>query len=249
MLSSLAVVGAAGYAFKVWKESGARDRSALILIGLIFVIGINSALFHSVRSLWLYAAETAPIVVLVLLAFGLVLMRLFRQSVLLTAVHLLGFFFATLMVTLMLTPKALGNGAAYVVPLIALYMLGTILILRARMAMHEDRILMGAAAARSNNRHFPELKTGYALVQVGVLLALGLLARAYDISLCKYFPIGLHMVWHLVIAIALLVLTLAIIRHTRPVAQRASDGAETGTGPANDGWPPKNRLPFQQPSL
>jgi hypothetical protein len=228
-LTSLAMIAGGFYALRVWKNQGNNERVTLLLIGLQVLIGLNSALFHATRADWLLVADVVPIVGFMVLAFAILLSRVFAQSRAIVAVHLIGFLLACLMVTMMITPRALGSGGYFVVPLVVTYVLGATVVLRARLGMHDDQVTLGAPIAGRASRHFPDLRIGYVLLQVGVLLALGLLARAYDLRLCATFPFGLHMVWHLIVALAATILTVGIIRYTRtasPVAGQAAAQTE-----------------------
>ena len=208
------VVGTLGY--RLWRQRGNGDRGNLLLIAAVFLVGVGSILFHAMPNPLTLFADLVPILVFIVGAFVLILNRLLGQTFLQTGLHICGFLIAVLMVTLMFTPRALGNGAWFVVPLLTLYVLGGTLVLRARLAMSENRHLVGRQAERLDREVFPQLKMGYALLQCGLVLAIGILVRAYDVSLCGRFPLGLHFVWHIVVAGAVYILLLACIRYTTP---------------------------------
>lgn len=213
---TILALGAVGYG--VWRRHGRGDRGTLLLVACMLLIGVGSVLFHAMPSALTLFADLVPIILFIVWAFVLILIRLFGQSFLQTGLHIAGFLIASLMVTLMFTPQALGNGVWFVVPLLTLYVLGGTLVLRARLMMRENSHLVGRHAELLDREVFPQLKMGYALLQCGLVLAFGILARAYDVNLCGQFPLGLHFVWHLIVAFAAYILMTACIRYTAPVA-------------------------------
>lgn len=221
-LSSLAVIIVAIIGLRAWYRKGGLDRLTLLLVAAVFLTGIGSAMFHTLRSPLTFFTEIVPVFIFILGCLAIIIMRLFGQGAVITLIHLVGFSAATLMVTLMLTPKAIGNGSWFIMPLIAQYILGATLVLRGRVGMYEDRHLVGRAAKQSDLINFPQLKMGYALIQSGLLLAVALLARSYDSQLCEQFPLGLHFVWHLLVAGAIGTLLFACIKYTHPVASGAT---------------------------
>lgn len=223
--SALAMLVVAMLGYNVWRKQGNGDRGSLLLVAAAFLIGIGAMLFHAMPNVLTLFADVVPIIVFIIGVFVLILSRLLGQSLLQTGLHICGFLCALLMVTLMFTPRALGHGVWLAVPLLALYILGGTLILRARLAMRQNSHLVGRHAERLDREYFPQVKMGYALLQCGIVLALGLLVRAYDSTLCEQFPLGLHFVWHIIVAAAVYILLTACIRY-------ASDGAAVRTAQA-----------------
>lgn len=224
VVTSLAMLVSAAISYSAWKRQGEGDRVTLLLVLCVVLIGLGSFSFHTTRSSIALFLDVVPTVLFMLVAFYIILTRLCGQTPLQTGLHMAGFCAANLMVTLVISPRAMGFGAWFVVPLVTLYALGAWLILTGRLGMHEDRTLAGRAAAESDRRHFPQIKMGYAVIQSGLLVALGLVARAYDQKLCSVLPFGLHAVWHVLVASAVTVLCVACIRYAR-VPQSASHHA------------------------
>ena len=215
-VTTLAVMLVAVRGYAIWRRRGGLDRGTLFMVAFTFLIGLGALLFHMIPTPFTLVADVLPIMLFMLCAFMLILTRLLEQTPLQTVLHLAGFLTSSLMVTLMLTPQALGNGAWLVTPLIVLYILGGTLVLRARLAMHDNQHLVGHSADRSDRKIFPQLKMGYALIQCGLVLAVGLLVRAYDMRLCGDLPFGLHFVWHIIVSIAVMILLNACILYTEP---------------------------------
>lgn len=208
LLTALAFLCVAAVAFHHWRAGGGADRGGLALVAATAGVGLGWPLAHLGWPGLAPLAEVLPILGLAMVTFALVLSRCLdlppRQV---TALGL------ALLAGVALAHRALGPLAAMVVPLFALYSLAATLVLRARLGMHQDRDLKGSAAARSDRRHFPHLKLGYALIQTGILIALGLVVRAYDAALCGVLPFGLHALWHLIAALAAATLVFGILRH------------------------------------
>lgn len=175
------------------------DGPVIWLVGLMVVIAIGSFLFHTFATVWAAIADTGPIM-LFILSYFTVAMRCFGgygwgRSVLLT----LGFI-AVLVglsyVLNLLLRDLIGGSVSYVPALLSIWAVGLWLIARADPA-------------------------GSWLLAAGVVFAVSLTARAIDYPLCADFPIGTHWVWHMLNAVVLGTLTMAVIRHGR---QRNLDG-------------------------
>jgi hypothetical protein len=221
VLTAFACLAVAALALRLWRAGGGRDRGGLALVLATAGIGLGWPLAHLGWPALAVVAELLPVLLVGLIAFALVLHRVLEASPLQVIAAC-----SALLAALGLVLGALGPLAAAVVPLFALYCLAATLILRARLGMHQDRELKGLAAARSDRRHFPHVKLGYALVQTGILIAIGIVVRAYDAALCGVAPVSLHALWHLLAALAVSALVFGILRHAPPQPGRALAGAE-----------------------
>lgn len=223
--SSLAISLVSLFALLAWRRLSGRDWPLLAVIGMAFVIGPLSAVFHwapTVAGSWF---DVVPMQAFVLSTFALVLHRMLHFDRLVTALHLSGFVLLAQIFKLVLPESALGGGAHYVAPLLALYILGGGLIISARLGMHEHENATGARAARADAEHFPRLHAGYGLIQVGILLAVALVLRAMDMPLCASWPYGTHFVWHILVALAVGKLLLVCVAHSAAQARTTARAA------------------------
>jgi len=220
-ISALAVSFAAIYALIAWRRLPSRDWPLFAVIVMAFVIGPMSAAFHWAPTLPGLLFDVIPIQVFVLSVFALVLLRILQFDLLVTALNLAGFVLVAQMFKLMLPAGALGGGAHYIAPLIALYVLGGGLIVVARLGMHADEAATGARASRADAEHFPRLHAGFGLLQVGIVLAVALVFRAMDMPLCANWPHGTHFIWHVLVAVAVGKLLMVCIAHAAAQARAA----------------------------
>lgn len=213
LLSNAAFFLAAGYGWLLWKRAGGQDRPAFRLVVLAALIGVGSLAWHGWRQPWTLLADVIPIQMFVFAYFALALRRFFRLGWPLTAGWLVVFAAVTLLFRQSVPPAALAGGAVYLPALVALYLFGAVLALRARMALHADMSLTGHAAAASDARHFPALRAGYTLIFAGLVFALSLTARTLDMPFCASVPVGLHFLWHGLNGVTIALLLAAVIRH------------------------------------
>ena len=195
-VSALFVTLVACAALFVWYREGRRDPATLLLCVLAMLIGLGGSVFHHAPSAATIPFELVPAPLFIVACFALVLHRVVGLDLLVTALNIAAFVLGLVMISMLFPADMLGGGAHYLAPLLALYIVSAGLIVRARLAMHDDMSLTGLAAARSDALHFPRLKAGYGLLQAGILLALALVARALDAPSCDQFPMGLHWLWH-----------------------------------------------------
>lgn len=174
-------------AFAEWNRAGGRDWPGLALIGLVAVIGVGSALFHSFANVWSSFADVAPIALFV---HGYLLLALRRFLALgwgATTAAFLAFIAVEAFVAPGLQPL-IGSSTAYVPPLLALLATGAALRLRSHPAAG-------------------------AVLLASLVFAISLAVRTADGPLCAAFPAGTHMFWHLLNAVTLWLLTNAAVRN------------------------------------
>ncbi|HRK25362.1 MAG TPA: hypothetical protein PLQ11_10455 [Beijerinckiaceae bacterium] len=188
-----------------------RDFAVVSLILMALAAGLGSALYHLDPGPTTLRLDTMPIQLFVMSSFAYILYRMIGFDALVTLLNLAAFILVALLFGMMLPAALLGNGAHYVAPLIAIYILGAGLVIYARMGLNHDAHLTGAAAARSDSVHIPRLKAGWGLLQVGIVFAMALVARSLDMPLCETLPYGTHFIWHLLMAFATGRLLLVII--------------------------------------
>ncbi|HRJ69504.1 MAG TPA: hypothetical protein PK812_07840 [Beijerinckiaceae bacterium] len=213
VLSSGAFFLAAGVGWMLWRRAGRADRPIGWLALAVALIGCGSLSWHVWRQPWAFAADVVTAQVFIFAYMALALRRFFRLGWPLTGAWLAVLAAATLLARQVIPSTALAGGATDIPALLALYLMGAVLVLRARVALHADMPLTGHAAAASDARHFPALRAGYALILAGILFALALAARTLDLPFCAQIPVGLHALWHILWAMAAAVLLAAAIRH------------------------------------
>ena len=162
----------------------------------LFVIGLGSALFHSVAQGWAAIADVVPILTYVLIYIALSHRVYWGHSWRRTAVYLVLFvpFVAATLPLFQLVP-GLGSSATYApVPLL---------------------ILLHAILLR---RQLPQVARGLA-IGAGIL-CLSILMRAIDEPLCPVWPLGTHFMWHILNAVMLMHM-IAVYRAHMLAATRA----------------------------
>jgi Ceramidase len=167
-------------------EPGARaDWGPWALIALVFLIGIGSALFHTLAVRWTALADVAPIALFILLATYLALRRLGHCNILIGLAGTL----AVLGLAVGLSALLRFGGGAYLAALAAMLAIG--LFIRLRRSRPAGTMLLAAAG----------------------IFAVSLTLRTLDGPLCGALPTGTHFLWHILNAAVLYLVTLAIIRH------------------------------------
>lgn len=177
---------AALIAFAEWRRAGGRDMPSLALIALVAAIGVGSALFHTVANVWSSLADVVPIAIFVHAYVLLALRGFLGFGWRATAVAFTGFLLLEAA-----APAALGSlvgsSAAYVAPLLALL----------------------ATGAELRRRRHP---AAGAILLAALVFALSLAFRTIDGPACAVLPTGTHMVWHLLNAVTLWLLTVTALR-------------------------------------
>ena len=189
-LSNFAFVIAAASAFLLWRRRGGADYPALALIIVTASVGVGSFVFHTVATRGAMLLDVIPIAIFIYGYFLLALRRYFRVPIVLATTITLAFaalsFFAT-------TVDALNGSVGYLPALAALAIFAALLWTR-----------RGQGA------------TAHALAAAALLFAISLVFRTIDRAICPAFPLGAHLVWHVLNACVLwLLLRAAIIATAR----------------------------------
>ncbi|KMO36831.1 hypothetical protein VQ02_14795 [Methylobacterium variabile] len=165
---------------------------------LVGVIGLGSALFHTLAVQWAMLADVIPIALFIHAYVFLALRRFLGLSVPAALAGTLAFALAAALFEPALSRLAgqpLGpasNGSVAYAPA-ALALFG-----------------VGAASRRAGHR------AGAALIGIGVLFLVSLAARTFDAALCPLLPAGTHWLWHLLNAGVLYALVRAARRAGPP---------------------------------
>lgn len=193
-----------------------RSLAAAALVGLTFVIGIGSFLFHTYATRWASLADTIPIGLFMVAYFTFLLRRFLGLHWIAVIVGVAGFIVALryagsvqcnygdlLPITSRAGARCLNGTIGYAPAFIA---------------------LLGAAIVLAVLRHpaWPLLATA------AVVFLASMTFRTLDLELCELSRLGGHLrgshfMWHVLNALTLYLLLRAAIRHGAPVA--ASRGA------------------------
>lgn len=154
---------------------------------LIFVIGINSILFHMMPSALTELMDTLPIVVFILIYFVSVIVRIGRCNIFQTIICAIAFMgFSHMLVSQF--PRALNDSIGYLSSMIALIGIAIYLHLR----------------ARPSSQYF---------MLASIIGVVSLFCRAIDKAICDVWPYGTHFIWHSLNALLLYILMKQIIRN------------------------------------
>jgi hypothetical protein len=176
------------------RRGRARDPVADGFAWLIGVIGLGSALFHTLAVRWSMLADVIPIALFIHAYFFLALRRFLGFSVTVALAGTLAFagaaaFFEPALSRLAGQPLGpFTNGSIDYAP--------------ASLALFG----VGAASWARGNR------AGAALIGIGALFLASLTARTLDASFCPVVPLGTHWLWHLLNACVLYALVRAARR-------------------------------------
>lgn len=167
-------------AWVMWRRvRGERLPLAALLCGVLAVIGVGSFLFHTFATRWAALADTLPILAFILvyvLAANLHFLRMRWPFALLATALFIPY--AMAVTPLMAHLPLLGRSAAYLpVPLL-------ILIYAFILSRRAPRTAAGLAVG-------------------GGVLLLSLVARSADGLVCARWPLGTHLLWHLLNALML----------------------------------------------
>ena len=183
----------AAIAFVIGWRSGRLDGPVLWLIGVLSAIGLGSFLFHTYAQVWSAIADTTPIALFILSYFAIAMNRFVGLGWGMAALATVGFLVALAVTSAGLRPLLLpliGGSVGYVPALLGLLAVGAWL----RLLKREAATWLFAAAG---------------------VFTVSLTFRTLDMPYCEYLPFGLHFLWHILNAVVLGVLLIAVIRHGR----------------------------------
>lgn len=235
---------AALVAYLIWRRAGRDDWPALLLIGVVAVIGIGSFLFHTFANRWSLLADVLPITVFIY-GYFLLAMRRFAGLGLVAAVlatlAFLGFnagFVSAWTGLFGRGPIATANGSiGYFPAALAILGVGALLKLkagRARLVLDNRKNLNWAPLDEAERERAFALRvdapsrTANALFAAAGAFALSLFFRSIDEAVCDAFPLGVHFMWHVLNAVVLFLLLRAAILHR--VAVSGGEGRSSGAG-------------------
>lgn len=218
VLSGLLFTLVAASIARTWRAQLSKDQVVTALVAIVAMIGAALAVAHFWRGPWLATLAAGSAGFFGLGYAALALHRFLGVSRTMAVAGALVIGATALLAHVAVPSSVLAGGAGYIPVVAGLYVLGAALVVQARIALHENDRLTGAAAARSDSIYLPKVRTGYALMQAGIVLSLALAFRAFDLPLCRSIGGGLHALWHALAALAVLVLLVAAVRHPSPEA-------------------------------
>ena len=172
-----------------------------VLIAAMAIVGIGSFIFHTLGTRWAEWADVIPILGFMLLYLWFILTHLFQWRSAWKAAALVVFFVATFLIEARVPGDVLWGGALFLPTILTFVAVGVTLKRRAHPAANA---MLGAIA---------------------VFFA-AYTARSADMSVCNDFPLGTHVLWHLLTATLLyLLVRLAILRVPSAVVRPAPAAA------------------------
>ena len=164
-----------------------------LMTGLIFVIGVNSIIFHTFPNPTTEMMDTIPIVLFILIYFCSILFRIGKCSKFQAVVGFTAFVgFSHILVHQF--PRALNDSIGYLSSMMALIAVAVWLHLR----------------ARPSSSHF---------MLAALIGVVSLFCRVIDRELCDIWPYGTHFLWHGLNATLLYILMKQIIRNVNREAR------------------------------
>lgn len=196
-ISNLAFLIAALIAFGAARRRGRLEPPVMALIALAAAVGVGSFLFHTFAARWAGLADTAPILLFILVYLYLAARRylgLPALAALGAPLPFIAFSFGFLSLWRMGAPS-LNGSEGYLPVLVA---------------------LAGFGAALRLRRH----PAAPALFLAAAVFAASLVCRSLDQAACDVWPSGLHFIWHCLNGALLAIVMLAFINHGAPVGVR-----------------------------
>jgi hypothetical protein len=184
-LSNFAFVIAASAAFVLWRRRGGTDYPALALIIVTASVGVGSFIFHTVATRGAMLLDVIPIAIFIYGYFLLALRRFFGLS--LAPALAIALAFAAFS-SYAGTAAALNGSVGYLPALAALTIFAALLWSR-----------------------IGQRDTAHALAAAAALFTISLFFRTIDRAICPAFPLGAHVVWHMLNACILWLLLRAAI--------------------------------------
>jgi hypothetical protein len=186
-VTNAAFLIAALAAFWLWRSRTPGDLPALLLIGIVFLTGIGSFLFHTFATQWASLADVIPIALFIYGYLFVSLNRFLSLRWWQALLAVIAFFAATPLVGQVVAP-IIGSSAGYVPALMAIFVVGGLFFVR-------------------NSR------LGAEVLLAGAVFTVSLTLRTLDEPLCAQLAIGTHFLWHILNSIVLFLLLRVLIRH------------------------------------
>ncbi|CTQ45005.1 Ceramidase [Roseibium aggregatum] len=185
-LTNAAFLIAAIAGYMLWRRKTPDDLFALVLIGIVFVTGLGSFLFHTFATRWASLADVIPIALFIHVYLFAALNRFLGLSWW-AALGIVIVFFAVTPFAGRAVAPLVGSSAGYVPALLAIFVVGALFL-------------------RKNARF------GREVLLTGVVFAVSLTFRTLDGPVCDQLAIGTHFLWHILNGVVLFLLLRVLIR-------------------------------------
>ncbi len=207
MLSNLAFLYVAVAIYRYYSTNEDVMRRSIwdikIMTFLIFIIGVNSIVFHIYPTQLTELIDTVPIVMFIMIYFVSVIFRIGKCTKFQAGVCLVAFVgFSHMLVSQF--PRAMNDSIGYLSSMIALIVIAVYLHIR----------------ARPSSQYF---------MLASLIGVVSLFCRVIDKEVCSVWPFGTHFLWHLCNASLLYILMKQVIRNVNREArlkQLAGDSSQ-----------------------
>jgi len=170
-ISNIAFFIAAWCAYRLYRTQGKHDAALLSLIGLLALVGVGSASFHTFANQITQLGDVIPIAMFVFFALWLIVRRLLHFNYIETAIVFAVFIFFAWQAQIA-PPQFQFNGSMGYVPcLVTLWLI---------------------ALALKQRKH----PAAAPLLTASLLFFCSLTFRTIDREICHLLPIGTHYFWH-----------------------------------------------------
>jgi len=183
-LTNAAFPVAAAAAFWLWRRAGGRDWPALALIIVVVAVGVGSFAFHTLATRSAMLADVIPIAIFIYGYLLLVLRRLLRLSLGVSAAIVVVYAIGAQAQSWLAPLGVLNGSVGYLPALVAL--------------------IVVARATRGQARRGLEWAV--------MIFTVSLASLTVDLAVCDAFPLGTHFAWHLLNAVVLYVLLRTAIK-------------------------------------
>jgi hypothetical protein len=185
-LTNAAFLIAAIAGYMLWRRKTPDDFFALVLIGIVFVTGMGSFLFHTFATRWASLADVIPIALFIHVYLYAALNRFLGLPWWAALGVVIAFFAATPFAGQAVAPLV-GSSAGYVPALVAIFGVGGLFVVR-------------------------NARLGREVLLTGVIFAVSLTFRTLDGPICDQLAIGTHFLWHILNGLVLFLLLRVLIR-------------------------------------
>ena len=197
VLSSFFFMGVAVWIYRYYHRHEDLERKWIwdihALTFLCFIVGFNSAVFHTFPTPVTELLDTLSIVMFIVIYFWSVLFRIGRCNFFQALICFVAFVgFSHILVAQF--PNALNDSIGYLSSMIALIMIAVYLHLK----------------ARPSSQHF---------MLAAIIGVCSLFCRAIDRAVCPMMPFGSHFLWHTLNATLLFILLKQIVRNVNREAR------------------------------
>ncbi len=186
-LTNAAFLIAAFVIYLRWRRAPAGDMPVLALILILTAIGIGSFLFHTFADRWSVLADVIPITIFIYVYFFFAMRRFFGLGFIAALVITAAFMGLTVFIEGQLPAGFLNGSGSYLPALVAIAIVGAVIV-----------------------RRRPEI--GRPVLAAGAIFAVSVTFRSIDMAVCGAMPLGTHFLWHMLNALTLYVLLIAMMR-------------------------------------